>query len=492
MLNILIRSVNNLGKNLPFSKKNLHTKSLVVYFLHMNQKISPLQIQKPILAPLMQKSISILMLSWSELDSAIEQELQENPLLEVDDTTPKITPKPKDEELKLNIHKLTKMWDDPVYGEQILTDDEEDEIQQGRYKREITLEEYLLRQLRVEVSNPLQIKIGEYIIGNINEDGYLTLSAEEIAQKLDFSDTTVIEEVLSIIRGFDPIGIASRNIKECLLTQIYYKIDGHSMSASKIIEEHFENLGNKRFQEIARKLGISVDAVKEAAKVIAALEPKPARNFRPIDSTIYIKPDVTVKKNAAGYQVSINDEWIPPLRINRYYQELLKRPNLTVQEKEFIEGKLESAINFIKSIRQRGETLTQIVKFILGKQAAFFEDASNNLVPLTLKEVAIAIDRGESTISRAIRNKYMDTPHGVYPLKFFFSSAISTDTNGDISSRSIKEEIREIVEQENKKQPLSDQDIVQVFSQKGVHLARRTVAKYRLAYNIPPSHLRRN
>jgi len=458
----------------------------------MNQKISTLQVQKTILAPLMQKSISILMLSLAELDTAIEQELQENPLLEIDDTTPKIAPKPKEDDLKLDYHKLTKMWDDPIYGGSISSSDEEDEISQSRFKKEVTLEEYLLRQLMVETSDPQKVKIGEYIIGNIDEDGYLTLTVEEILQKLNLTDTASVETVLTMIHGFDPIGIASRNITECLLTQIKNEDKAIYRIARRIIEEHFEDLGKKKIHEISKKLGLSLEEVKEVAKIISALEPKPARNFRPIDSTIYIKPDITIKKDALGYQIIINDDWIPPLRVNRYYQGLLKRPNLTTQEREFIEAKLESAFNFIKSIKQRGETLTHIVKFIIEKQAAFFEDCSNNLAPLTLKEVALAINRGESTISRAIRNKYMDTPQGVYPLKFFFSSAIATDTEGDVSSRSVKEDIRDLVEQENKESPLSDQEIVGLFSQKGVHLARRTVAKYRLAYNIPPSHLRRN
>lgn len=442
----------------------------------------------------MQKSIAVLMLSLAELNSAIDQELQENPLLEIDDTAPRplINPNPQGEENKLSLYKLTKMWDDPIYEGSAFRDDEEEETQQSRFKKEITLEEYLLRQLRVEVSDPLQRKIGEYIIGNIDEDGYLTLSAQEISEKLKLSDTTVVEVVLATIREFDPVGVASRDIKECLLSQIYGKGQGHSIVARKIIQEHLADLGKKKFPEIAKKLNVSLPDVKEAAKVISALEPKPARNFWPIDSTIYIKPDVILKKETHGYQITINDEWTPPLRINRYYQGLLKRPNLTPEEKEFIEGNLENAINFIKSIRQRGETLTAIVKFIVDKQAAFFEDSSNNLAPLTLKVVATALGRGESTISRAIRNKYVDTPQGVYPLKFFFSSAISTETNGDISSRSIKEEIRELVQHENKAAPLSDHDLVQFFSRKGVRLARRTVAKYRLAYNIPPYHLRRN
>ena len=459
----------------------------------MNQKLSPIQIQKQVLAPLMQKSVAILMLSSHELDTAIETELQDNPLLELDDTNRQPIPQHNKEEVtKIDFQRLSKIWEESIYTNTASDEDDEDEIRQNRFKRETTLEESLLRHLRIEFFNPFEIKVGEYIIGNLDEDGYLTVSCEEIAEKLRL-EIAVVEQVLRVVQGFDPVGIASRNIQECLLIQIRYKNFKNQELLNRVILEHFVDLGRKKFTEIARKLSVSEEDVREAAKQIATLEPKPARNSRPIDSTIYVKPDVTIKKDAKGFQVIVNDEWMPPLRINRYYQGLLKRPNLTSQEREFIQGKLENAVNFIRSIKQRGETMVKIVRFILEKQISFFEDCHNPLVPLTLKEVAQSVERSESTVSRAIRNKFLDTPHGVYPLKFFFASALeaTSQASGDISSRSIKEDLKELIEQENKTSPLSDQKIVAHFAQKGVKLARRTVAKYRLELEIPSSHLRK-
>jgi RNA polymerase sigma-54 factor len=260
-----------------------------------------------------------------------------------------------------------------------------------------------------------------------------------------------------------------------------------------IIEGHLEDLGRRKFDDIARKSGSTVDAVKEAARLISLLEPKPARNYRPIKANIYIKPDVFITKDENDqYQVRINQDGNPPLRINAHYQQLLQNKNLSDGERSFIREKLNNALFFIKSIGQRGQTIVRITEYILNKQKDFFEHGHTSLVPMTLKDVAQTIGRNESTISRAVANKYVETPSGLLPLKFFFSQGIAENGSGMVASRSIKEEMKEMIESENKTSPLSDQTIQDHFKRRNVNIARRTISKYRHTLRILPSHLRKN
>lgn len=455
----------------------------------MKARFALSQVQRQILAPVMQQSITVLLLPITDLEAAIEQELQSNPLLEAAEiTSTGDFSSQKNDNIQKSIEKYTLKQDNLPFS----TQQEDEESEEKPIAREQTLEEYLFRQLKLEISDELKLKIGELIIGNIDEDGYLRISCEEIALILELPDAVLVEEILSLIQSFDPTGVAARNLKECLLIQLKAKGQNGEIT-SAVVNEHLEDLGKKRFTDIARTLQIPVEQVQEIAHWISLLDPKPARNYRPINGSIYIKPDVFITYDSeTGYEVHVNDSHIPQLRMNVTYKNMLNRTDLKDDERAFIREKLENALCFIKSVEQRGQTLREITKYILDKQKEFFDGNHLALVPLTLKDAALALDRNESTISRAVNNKYVDTPQGLFALKYFFSQALPTETNGNTSSQSIKEEIKDIIGQENKSSPLSDQDIQNHFCGKGVHLARRTIAKYREALQIPASYLRKN
>ncbi|OGX32444.1 MAG: RNA polymerase sigma-54 factor [Omnitrophica WOR_2 bacterium RIFCSPHIGHO2_01_FULL_48_9] len=454
----------------------------------MKINISTQQVQKQILAPAVQQSIEILLLPLQDLHLTIEQELQSNPLLELDESHPETAKLPWSEKFIQQIKHYEKA-NSSDYSSQEAGDDLPEE---SPLKREISLEENLLRQLRIETSNLLELKIGEFIIGNLDEDGYLKLSPTDIAQAFSLTDTVLVERVLQIIHGFEPIGVAACTLQECLLTQAEIKYNGTQPLVSQIIQGYLKEISQKKLTEVAKKLNVSHAEVAEAIKIIAALDPKPARNYRPIDPTIFIKPDVVITKDEDVLEVTVSQEGTPRLRINPLYRAMLNQPHLSEEERNFIREKLKNALQFIKSIEQRGQTLKAITYYILDKQKAFFEQGPKALVPMTLKNIAASLNRNESTISRAISHKYIDTPQGIFPFKFFFSQGIGEEAvNGEICSRSVKEEIKEIVEGENKYSPLSDHDIQMLLEKRGMHVARRTISKYRQVLNILPSHLRK-
>ena len=243
---------------------------------------------------------------------------------------------------------------------------------------------------------------------------------------------------------------------------------------------------------LSKKLSVSLEDIHGAENLITSLEPKPARNYRPIDPSIYVEPDLYVRKNDAGdYIVETNKSGLPTLKISQMYRNLLNQPNLSEKDRHFIKEKITNAINFIKNIAQRGETLTAIGKYILVRQKEFFDGEESTLIPMTLKDVAEHLERCESTISRAISNKYIDTPRGFFPLKFFFSNNVSRQHHDNTSAHDVKQELTQLIEDENKNSPLSDQGIQDHFKAKGIHLARRTITKYRQMLHIPSSHLRK-
>ncbi len=471
----------------------------MVYFLRMNIKLSTIQVQKQILAPSMQQSIEVLLLPLMDLYQSINIEIQNNPLLEIDeDSLLQQQEEDRDNATAMDrtLDQLIESPDTPFFSGGIY-DDPPDE---KPFKHLVSLEEKMFRQLQIDVSDPLLLKIGEFIIWNLNEDGYLTLSCEEIAANLAVQDIETVMRVLKIIQCFDPPGIAARDLQECLLLQLAGTDSSpESELASRIVRECIKELGQKKFTEIAKRLKAPIDKVKAATQFIASLDPRPARNHRPIRESIYIKPDVTVIRTEDDQlSVVVNKAGLPPLRINQKYKALIRQGKLSADEKKFIRDQLQNAVVFIKSIEQRGQTVRAIAEHILAHQQKFFQDGHSGLAPMTLKDVAEAIDRNESTVSRAIHNKYMDTPKGLFPFKFFFSQSVgkaaenAAGTAGNnVSNRTIKEQIKELIENENKSSPLSDAEIQQYFFKKGTSIARRTITKYRQMERILPSHLRK-
>ncbi len=453
-------------------------------------RLSTSQVQKQVLAPSMQQSIEVLLLPLTELDIAIEQELQNNPLLEIDEEA---TQKKAEIDDMVNSY-IKRIQENPQPDSERdhSFDDETDEDTEKPLSRAQSLDDHLLEQLRMTITDPIELKIGELIIGNLNYDGYLQVTLEEIAVTAEIDDLELIEKVLFRIQNFDPIGIASRNLKECLLNQAEHKFNNNLPHITAMIENYLDELGRKNYLEISRRLKISVEEVKELTKCIASLEPKPARDYQSMPSNLYIKPDVFVHQDEEGhYQVVVNKSHVPTLRLNAKYQNMLKQPNRTKEEIEFIREKVKGALLFIKSIEQRHQTIKQIAEYIVKNQIDFLKEGHSQLRPMILKDVATAIERNESTISRAIHLKYMDTPQGIFPMKFFFSQGLSSDYVSETSSRSIKEEMKILIEEENKEKPLSDQDIQLYFEKKGTHIARRTINKYRKMLNILPSNLRK-
>lgn len=453
----------------------------------MNVQLSPSQLQKTILAPMLQQSVEVLLLPIAELTTAINLELQENPLLELDENEMQETD-PIERLIELNLGKMLDAPSGQIYEGN--PDDEEKEKFQIESLQ--SLEEHLINQINLECQTPEEFAIAEHIISSIDHDGYLKNPIEDIAIQLNTTEEKVAS-ILKKVQSLDPIGIAASNLKECLIIQAQHKHTEKKDLICKLISEHFEDLGKKRYPLIASKLKVSVDTVKDLNHLISQLNPKPARNFRPLESNIYMKPDISLIKGEDGaYKIHMNKEFIPKLRISSVYRKLLLEQRCTADEKEFIKEKLKSAIQFIKSIEQRHQTLKEITKVILEHQQNFFEHGASELKPLILKDVAEKIERNESTVSRAISNKYIDCPQGLLPLKYFFSQGLSENGIKSVSNRSIKEEIKELIEDEDKESPLSDQSIQEYFEAKGLTVARRTISKYRQAIHILPSHLRKS
>ncbi len=454
----------------------------------MQLKLSPAQIQKTVLSPFMQQAMAVLMVPIMDLTQAIEDVLLENPLLERTEETNGRTPNQDGKEkICLNWERYHRSYE--RLDENIAPDDFPEE---RPLTRPVTLEEHLLQQLHWEVSDPVKLCLGEFIIGNIDEDGYLKMTSQEIADALRIGDLNCVEETLKTIQNFEPTGIASRNLEECLCIQAVSKYNGKSDLLSELIRLHLDDLGAKQYAKVARKLKTTPQEIQELARMIADLEPKPARNYRDLPPNIYIKPDCIIKKDPeAGFQVYLNQDGIPPLKINALYKNMLKSPHLKEEERLFIRDKLKVAIQFIKNLEQRGKTLCLIAQCIVDRQKDFLGGTQSSIAPMALKEVAILINRSESTVSRAIHGKYIDTPQGLFPMKFFFSHAVLENQDGPISSQSIKERMRELIETEDKCSPLSDQDIQNYFTSQNLRLARRTIAKYRKALKIPPGYQRR-
>ena len=453
----------------------------------------------------MQQSIEVLLLPVLDLEQAIAQEIEANPLLEIDEAalhkqaaeTADRAPEAEPTFLQSMSDEIQRLMNAPEHP--FLSNGFDEEIHEEMpFRFHETLEEKLLRQLHIDLNDPLKIRIGEMLIGQLNEDGYLTADIEEIARAVNLGDHTIVSEILCLIQSYEPIGIAARDLKECLTIQANLKFNGTAPLAMKIIQEHLPNLGRKRYDLIAKDLKTPLEHVRQCAQMIATLEPRPARNFRPISESNYVKPDIIIRERLqtpGEYDIETNEKGLPPLRINPIYRQLIKKKDLSDQEKQFLREKLQNALAFIKSLQQRGSTIKEIGKYILEHQKDFFENGHIALKPMSLKDVAGAVDRNESTISRAISQKYIDTPRGIFPLKYFFSQSVGDNTNSQggrgTSNRSIKEEIGELVMDENKAHPLADSEIQGILKKKNIHVARRTIGKYRKQLNILPSHLRK-
>lgn len=471
----------------------------------MDPKLSLKQTQKLIMTPLLKQAIHILQLSTLELTAMLEQAVMENPLLEEGDsseieieseipTFQELIPGNGGLEKKEdNIETLEEVdWQnffEDVYEPTPVEREEKQEISvENVVSSKTSLSEYLLWQLRLSKVDLHQYSIGEKIIGNIDEDGYLRASIDEIVAKGDFTREEV-EEVLSIVQTFDPPGVGARDLKECILIQLNGQLEKDEL-AIEIVNDYFGELERKKHAEIAREMKVNLEEVMNSISNILKLEPKPGMRYFSGEIR-YIEPDVFIIKDEMKYSIILNEENLPKLRISPFYLSIMNNVD-NEDSKLFLEQKFRSALWLIRSIQQRQKTLFKVTESILKFQRDYFDNGIEYLKPLHLRDVAEDISVHESTVSRITTNKYVQTPQGLFELKYFFQSGISTDRGDSISSIKIKRIIENLIINEDSGHPLSDQEIVTILSSRGIPLARRTVAKYRNDLNILPSSHRRN
>jgi RNA polymerase sigma-54 factor len=508
--------------------------------------------------PRLYQAMDMLYMPMMDLQQHLKQELLANPFLELLEPEDETTEQPAAEEQKEQKEK-----EEEVDWEEILLNGFEvggtrEQYEQLEYTEPVTVEtrnliDHLREQLQMLTLTPRQLLLAEEFLGNINEEGYLAASLEEILGSVnqlvaghagqdgedggdgedgegsldDFSmtesaasgtspaETTPLassavaspsspsspssppfytmqeaEDMLAVIQRLDPSGTGARDLRECLLIQLVELGDTSSLTY-RLVNEAFPDLIAHRWNDLAKRFGVEPAAVQAAADQLSRLDPKPGLKYSE-QSDGYIIPDLIVEKIGGRYQVFLNDTGMPRLRLSRSYQEIARdKKKMTPENREFIASKMNSANWMIQAIEQRRQTMLKVMNFIVDRQRDFFEKGIEYLKPLTLREVAEVINMHESTVSRVTNEKYVQTPRGVLPLKFFFSSALSTASGEDASARSIRAKLEKMVSEENTAKPLTDQQIVHLFQEQGIQIARRTVAKYRDQLGILPARMRK-
>ncbi|MDB6025763.1 MAG: polymerase, sigma 54 subunit, RpoN [Verrucomicrobiales bacterium] len=505
--------------------------------LHLAQR----QTLSQVLAPQLQQSLALLQAPTLELKALVEQELQQNPVLEevpvaemeqqekteregspatdasdpaeppadvkFDPAAEKQPAAPSDE-FQAEFERLSQM--DQEWRENFAQSNlplrqsaETEEKRQFMFESltaATSLQEILLGQMRLSEIPDEHRSIAEMIIGNIDDYGYLNpspnsnppLSPDQIVESLSFATSVPKEGLLSVlktIQSFHPPGVGARNLRECLMLQLERKGQDTTLEY-KIIRDFMEQLGKRRMPDIARGLSVTIDDVQEAVLRIGRLDPRPGRDFLP-DNDQYISPEVFVKKLGEEYIITTNNEQIPHLRISNTYKDLMAQANSSAEVREYIREKIRAGKFLIKSLHQRQQTILNIAKEIVFRQSEFMEKGVAYLKPMTMNQVAEVVGVHETTVSRAVSSKFIETPQGIFEMKYFFTSGIQTDSGTGISNTSVKDMIEEIFRNEDTTKPLSDQEVVKMLKEKGIMIARRTVAKYRAELNILPSNLRK-
>ncbi|MDI3481192.1 MAG: polymerase sigma-54 factor [Tepidanaerobacteraceae bacterium] len=461
--------------------------------MQMSYGLTLAQTQKLVMTPELRQAITILQLSAQELDEYVEQELLENPLLDLNEDIS------KNEDI---IEKPGQPDSDTIDWEEYFQDcadldflrfpkerKEEEPSFENFVSSTPTLQEHLMMQLHLCSISRTEFKIGEFLIGNIDKKGYLTISSAEAAEILKVSEQEV-EDVVKIIQSFEPAGIGARNIVECLLIQIEQR-NINIPKIRELITNHLKDLAEARYNRIAEALNISLSEVQRLKDIILTLDPKPGRNFSSAEETQYIVPDAVIEKVGNDYVVIMNDSISPRLSINSYYRSLLYSENRESNISKFLSQRLDSALWLIKSIEQRRITLNKVINSIVEVQRDFLDYGVAYLKPLTMKQIADRVGIHESTVSRAISGKYVQTPRGVFELKFFFKNGLENTDGSSTSSESIKKMIKKMVEKEDPYNPLSDQKLADDLKKNGIIISRRTVAKYREELGIPSSAKRK-
>jgi RNA polymerase sigma-54 factor len=491
--------------------------------LQLSQRLT----QSLVLAPQLQQSLALLQAPTLELKALVEHEMEQNPVLEevastdtemreksgdddagtpsesaespeetsFDGVTDKGPTEPVDA-FQAEFEKLVQLdqeWRDHfsqtnVPIRQSTEDEEKRQFMFDSLTAGTSLAEFLMEQVRETDLNEEQRALAETIIGNIEDYGYLKATVEEIAAQTE-QPVERISEVLKIIQSFDPPGIGARDLRECLMLQLERAKAQESLEYA-IVRDFMEALGKRRIPEIARGTNRSIVEVQESLSKIARLEPRPGRAYLP-DTDQYVLPEVFVQKNGDDFSVATNDEYIPHLRISNVYKDLMAQGENSSEVKNYIREKIRAGKFLIKSLHQRQQTILNIAKEIVKRQREFMEKGVSCLKPMTMAQIAEVVGVHETTVSRAVSGKYMQTPQGIFEMRFFFTAGLQTANGDGVSNTSVKDMIAEIFKSEDAAKPLSDQEVVKMLCEKGITIARRTVAKYRDELSILPSNLRK-
>jgi RNA polymerase sigma-54 factor len=477
--------------------------------------------------PRLYQAMDMLYMPMMDLQQHLKQELLSNPFLELLEPEEETPEQPDAEQEKEQKEKEEEMDWEEILLNGFEVGGTREQYEQLEYTEPVTVEsrdliDHLREQLQMMTLTPRQLLLAEEFLGNINEEGYLAASLEEILGSVNqlvgghlepeaeageddepepappaadsagvpFYTMDEVEEMLRIIQRLDPPGVGARDLRECLLIQLGEQSDTASLTY-RLVAESFPDLIAHRWNDLAKRFAVEPAAVQSAADELARLDPKPGLKYSN-QSDGYIIPDLIVEKIGGRYQVFLNDTGMPRLRLSRSYQEIARdKKKMTPENREFIASKMNSANWMIQAIEQRRQTMLKVMNFIVDRQRDFFEKGIEYLKPLTLREVAEVINMHESTVSRVTNEKYVQTPRGVLPLKFFFSSALATASGEEASARSIRAKLQKMVSDEDSAKPLTDQQIVHLFQEQGIQIARRTVAKYRDQLGILPARMRK-
>ncbi len=470
-----------------------------------SMSLSQEQRQLQILAPQLRQSLELLQVPLLELRARVQQELERNPTLEQkpEKTEPleaepvgSVAEDAKELNFKKEFEILARLDEESCrYFMQDFASEPYDAARERRRAhvlesqvRPESLQEHLARQLRVAGLPERERRIGELLIGSINEDGYLLQSVEDLAAATGFEPAR-IQDVLGVIQEFDPIGVGARTLAECLRLQLERLGQGDSLAAA-IVAGHLEALGRRQVKDIARALDAPPEAVQQAARLIATLEPKPGRAFS-AELPRYVQPDATVEPAEGGYVVRVHNEQVPRLWISRQYRAMFENPATPPETKDYLRERIRAGLILIRSLSQRQQTLQRVADAIVRVQTDFFAAGVAALKPLTMADIARQVGLHETTVCRCVANKYLQTPQGLFELKYFFTPGLRRADGTVVSNKTVQDRLAALIAAEDPAHPLSDQDLMERFRAEGLTVARRTVAKYRLALKIPPSHLRR-
>ncbi len=452
------------------------------------------------IAPQMQQSLQVLQAATMELRHLVRQELEENPVLEDESTDVSLeetTKENEDDGFDEEFAELSAM--DEEWREYLAQSrqnaprrDDADERHQFMLDSLVapeTLQEHLNYQLGFTDADPQVRKVAEMLIGNTDENGFLQTKIEDLCFDLGIP-LPELEAAKALITSFDPVGVGAEDLRECLLIQLDRLGKRHSLEY-RIVENHLDDLAKKRYPLIAKKVSVSPEQITRAAEFIATLDPKPGSRFSSGTNT-YVTPDVIVERIGGEWVVSLVNDQVPRLRISNSYKDLMGQAASGRDVRSYIRDKIRAGKFLIRSIHQRQQTIEMIAKQIVERQSDFLEKGSAHLHPMTMSQVADVVGVHETTVSRAVSGKYIATPNGVFEMKYFFTTGYQTESGESLSNTSVKRALRELVDAEDSKKPLSDQAIVAALKEQGISIARRTVAKYRDELNILPSHMRKS